>query len=102
MSYFRAFNEAGGVGKKNHCKWCGRKLRPKWRTAEAPWVRTWHEATKFDAPHQSNFGPSVKYGEPEYGDYRDGHFCGLRCGYDFALWFAEHGNVLKPKKESKS
>jgi hypothetical protein len=32
------------------------------------------------------------------GDYRDGHFCGLRCGYAFAVRISDLGARLRPGK----
>lgn len=99
MGYFSNFNQHKGVGTPGHCKWCGRKLRKKWREETAPFVARWVEADKHMAGHQivPEFWPRVKIGEPSLGDYKDGHFCGLRCGYDFGRWHADHGNVLVPK-----
>jgi hypothetical protein len=31
------------------------------------------------------------------GDYGDGHFCGLRCAYKFAIVLADEGRTLKKK-----
>jgi len=52
------------------CAWCGRKLKA------CPWQDHPTEAT-------------------EYGGYGDGYFCGLRCGYRFAVTFAENGHWLQ-------
>jgi hypothetical protein len=36
------------------------------------------------------------------GDYGDGHFCGLRCGYMFGVRLADLGSNLVLKKEKKA
>lgn len=96
---FSYFGERGDVTKPGNCKWCGRKLRPKWRTEMPPTVYNWHEPTQHQEGHQSLSGiiRRVKVGAPLFGDYADGYFCGLRCGYDFGKWHADHGNFLIPK-----
>jgi hypothetical protein len=33
------------------------------------------------------------------GDYGDGHFCGLGCGYQFGVALADHGRLLQPAKK---
>lgn len=94
---FSPFNHRGGVGKPAHCKWCGRALRKKWCQVEAPHVKSWHAPDRhYPDGCATGYGPLVKVGEPKLGDYGDGHFCGLRCGYDFGLWFANNGNKLTP------
>ncbi len=63
----------GPNDKDNHCLWCGRKLRlfrfRKYREIKTP---------------------------SDYGDYGDGKFCGLRCGYQFAIAMAGFGYRIKP------
>lgn len=44
----------------HRCLFCGHKLRK----------------TKNPQPHHASL----------FGDYGDGHFCGLRCGYAWAVW----------------
>ena len=53
--------------KPGTCCWCGRKLRQQ-RYVDDPTKR---------------------------GDYGDGFFCGLRCAYLFAVWFARQGRRIK-------
>lgn len=64
----------GATNQPGTCRWCGRKLRPYPYRAEA-WAN----------------GRTL-------GDYGDGHFCGLRCGYEFGRVMADHGRILKPRK----
>lgn len=60
---------------KDTCLWCGRKLR----------------AYRYR-----------KEGEDKQrGDYGDGHFCGLRCGYQFAVRLADLGKRLVRVGEGK-
>jgi len=97
---FSSFGQHGEPTQVGRCRWCGRKLRPKWRYETAPFVQEWVPA---QPPHYRGRavgeGPRVKVGAPRLGDYGDGHFCGLRCGRDFGLWHAEHGNFLVPAKK---
>ncbi len=57
----------------NHgcCKWCGRELR----------------AYRYPEHFPTNPDPR--------GDYGDGHFCGLRCAYRFAITLAGDGFRIK-------
>lgn len=98
---FSRFGEHGDATKPGNCRWCGRKLRKKWREETAPYVGRWVEGDQHMSGHQivPEFWPRVKIGAPRLGDYGDGHFCGLRCGRDFGLWHAERGSFLVPKKE---
>ena len=62
------FREYGATNAPHTCVWCGRKLR---RRLDNPTGR-------------------------QYGDYGDGLFCGLRCGFDFALRVARLGHRFEP------
>lgn len=100
---FSYFGEHGDVTKDVNCKWCGRKLRKHWREVKGPHVFTWSDGYQGSAPQIIDDAPRVKIGEPMLGDYKDGHFCGLRCGYDFGRWFADNGKRLipQPKKGAR-
>lgn len=77
------FYPFGATNKPGTCKWCGRKLR---RPLQA-----------FDT--QDRFIPKGQRTTPVYskpGDYGDGHFCGLRCGYQFGRTMADGGRQFKP------
>lgn len=50
------------------CKWCGRRLRPKM-------VQDW-PVGQLEATNRRQEG---------WGGYGDGLFCGLRCGYQWAV-----------------
>lgn len=66
-------------GEPDSCLWCGRKLRAyRWRNED-----------------------TAKAMGKERGDYGDGHFCGLRCGYQFAVRFADLGRRLTRIGEGK-
>lgn len=98
---FNQFMEFGPVDKPGHCHWCGRKLRPRWRTEYPPTVKTWFEGDKHCSGRavESRLVKPVKVGEPKFGDYSDGHFCGLRCGYMFGRRLADLGNRLVEAKK---
>lgn len=66
-------------GVERTCLWCGRKLR-----------RYRHR----DAEHNKGTGK-------EWGDYGDGHFCGLNCGYMFGRRLADLGKRLVKVGEGK-
>ncbi len=111
---FRDFNASN---KSGTCLWCGRKLRRKaWvereRTNEVvPAVKACPcGGTKFHklpegfecascerwvASKHPTRVTSREYAYDKPGDYGDGHFCGLRCGYDFAVAMADSGERFK-------
>lgn len=66
-------------GQEGTCLWCGRKLRP--------------------YPHRN--ADYNKDSGKELGDYGDGHFCGLRCGYAFGVRLADLGRRLVKVGEGK-
>lgn len=57
------------------CIWCGYKLR-----------------------RESHHSAAAHNREAALGDYGDGVFCGLRCGYQFGQAFAGFGRRLNPWK----
>jgi hypothetical protein len=61
------------------CLWCGRKLH----------YKTKHVWKVTDATPTSSFKAE------KAGDYEDGHFCNLRCGYQFGAAMADFGRRLK-------
>jgi hypothetical protein len=77
MAEWRDFNASN---KPDTCLWCGRKLR----------YKTLHDWGVGDA------NPTRSYKAEKGGDYQDGQFCGLRCGYLFGVRMAELGRRLKP------
>lgn len=63
-------HEFGATNARGTCKWCGRKLRRSRVLSEL-------------------------YKRELIGGYGDGAFCGLRCGYAFALRFVSLGSSLR-------
>ncbi len=67
----------GPTNADGSCLWCGRKLRaPRYPGAAADFGRR--------------------------GDYADGAFCGLRCGYSFGVTLARIGKRLLPVDDAVS
>ena len=103
------------------CKWCGRALRQKYFTKyervdgeNQPSECYGCHGTKFEIvdhsppwkclscathSHGSSKRKVVKREKTHErpGDYGDGHFCGLRCAYSFAVCLADHGSILNKK-----
>ena len=127
MSQFQAF---GATNLPGTCLWCGRQLRRKAYATKAAIDRApsdvvrcgyedcrkkfkWREAVVYndgtahcpgcdsyvDAQKRRVVSRELVYTKP--GDYGDGHFCGLRCGYRFGVAVAGHGRRLEPAKEKK-
>jgi len=85
MANWRAFN---ATNKLETCLWCGNKLR--W-----PRVATERLDTARIAAGEK---PKTRRAYQNAGNYGDGHFCGLRCGYQFAVTLANGGRRLKPRE----
>ena len=82
MTEFRDFDASNQPGT---CLYCGRRLR--WvKQVFTPGLRG-----ELIPPSQR---PNL-YAKP--GDYGDGFFCGLRCGYQFGVLAAEHGKRFEKK-----
>ena len=81
------FNEFGRVNEPGHCIWCGKKLRKKFD----------HE--RIDPTSRTSSFRKLK--TFKLGDYRDGFFCGLRCGYRFAVRLAQLGSRLQPANQTR-
>jgi hypothetical protein len=78
MAEWRNFDASN---QEDTCLWCGRKL---------------HYKTITDWPvHQRD--PSNPRKADKAGDYQDGFFCNLRCGYRFGVRMAEFGRRIKPR-----
>lgn len=109
MSQHHAFGSRGDVSAPHHCKWCGAPLRKYKRYAHN--VEPGHTPTESHGRPVLQIlrrHPCVTVGDTvktesldlwcgEYGDYGDNHFCGLRCGYQFGVRFANLGKILVPK-----
>jgi hypothetical protein len=60
---------------------------------DRPWV-----CKECGGTHLGREGRTVKSRKKAYdkpGDYGDGHFCGLRCGYEFGKKMADFGRRLQ-------
>lgn len=55
------------------------------------------DETSFGAQRTRVVEREKAYDKP--GDYGDGHFCGLRCGYAFGVAMANSGKVFHPVEE---
>ena len=113
-----AFQPFGATNYADTCKWCGRPLRHKyetvWRYLEAQKCKrcgstdlkqhSTNRTTKFDRHYICNACDAYGTGPREVvervqksakpGGYHDGHFCGLGCGYQFAVALANSGRKL--------
>ena len=69
----------GYTGKAGTCRWCGDRLVYRTFSRNLLPGETWEE---FHAIPQSQ-KRSRAYDKPGY--YGDGKFCGLRCGYQWAV-----------------
>lgn len=118
------YHRYGATNKPGTCLWCGRKLRQKYnttfvRTEEKPrhcnvkvGDHIYGPSTTCKAPIDDKSAPwhctaghsvssprkiaerTKRYEKP--GDYGDGHFCGLNCGYSFGKAIADNGRRLVP------
>lgn len=82
MAKFRAFNPSNRPGT---CLYCGHKLR---------WIKRSFTEGPRGVLIPIRERPNL-YRKP--GDYGDGFFCGLRCGYQFGVLAAGHGNRFVSK-----
>lgn len=80
MTSWRPYGYAGQPGT---CKWCGQRLRRRTWPADKPAGISWNDW--YGSPESKRREPA--YDKP--GDYGDGHFCGLRCGYQYAVLVIE-------------
>ena len=86
------WRSADPSNKPETCLWCGKKLR--WQTRP---VETGPAEGESWADYWKRDGGKAKTRAAKPGDYQDGHFCGLRCGYQFGVAMADHGRRLSPK-----
>ena len=83
-----SWRDFGATNDADTCLWCGKRLRQPMTDKERPADEDFHEWIKRPASERT---------EPRYakrGDYGDGHFCGLRCAYQFAVALADLGKRL--------
>lgn len=91
MAEWRPF---GASNDEHTCLWCGKKLRANFE----PPVKhqpgeSWGDFHAREKEAKGQRGPLKGY-----GDYLDGFFCGLRCGYQFGVRLAELDRRLSPKE----
>jgi hypothetical protein len=67
----------GYKGLPGTCRWCGEKLRYQRVTADDP--------NKADPTYKEEPGNWATVRAAKPGGYQDGLFCGLRCGYQWAV-----------------
>lgn len=84
MSDWQHFAAHGDPEQDGNCRWCGRTLVCKYD-------EHWNKAT-------GRFDKSTRRRADKPGSYRDGHFCSLRCGYQFGVRLADHGRRLAVKR----
>ena len=77
----------GTTNEPDTCLWCGRKL--------------YQQKSAFDGDGRYlDRKDRTEYTHEKPGGYGDGHFCGLRCAYRFAVVLADAGQRLKPAEEA--
>jgi hypothetical protein len=84
MSDWQGFAQHGDPEQDGNCRRCG-------RTLACTYDEDWSKATG-----RSDKSTRRRAGKP--GGYRDDHFCGLRCGYQFAVRLADLGRRLAVKR----
>lgn len=119
MGEWRSYSYTGDDG----CKWCGKKLRQqcdskfeyidiepkKCRSCGSTNIQ-WTSGivgqrgacccgdcgVYIDTRRRKMVSRKKRYPKP--GDYGDGHFCGLRCGYQFGVAMGDAGRKFAPTK----
>lgn len=81
MAQWREWNP---TNKPGTCVWCGRVLR--------------FRSEAFDREGHWIKDRSKRPRKQKGGDYHDGFFCGLRCGYLFGVQMATFGRRLNPRQ----
>lgn len=122
-----SFHSFGATNEPDTCLWCGRKLRrssyTEWITTDKTPKRCTfrmgmyrdletcgdtefrRDGIGWRCKAHDHYVPPVKTlktrtpNHDKPGDYGDGFFCGLRCGYMFGRALANGGDRLKPKGE---
>ena len=97
MAEWRPF---GATNAPDTCLWCGNKLRHKVTESH-------YEEIRVEVPEELRWDPAVTHRKQSKsvadkraekgGDYQDGFFCGLRCGYQFGERLAQLGRRLNPR-----
>jgi hypothetical protein len=93
----KKWRDYAATGKPGTCIWCGEELR---RPVEA--TNTMERLPGPEGGIRFHRIPKAarkpRYSKP--GDYGDGHFCGLRCGYMFGVEIADQGTRMRPVKRT--
>lgn len=103
MPEYRSYNASN---EPDTCLWCGNKLRHRiiykdMTVGEAK--AQGHDLDKRRLALGDNWPISLAVGHEELGgDYVDGFFCGLRCGYMFGEAMAKNGKRFDPKAEEET
>ena len=91
MANFRRFN---ATNEPHTCLWCGLKLKPAYQYEWVPGERSVNALG-----HEELTGGYGKKGDLiGYGYNGTDAFCGLRCGYLFALSASNSGFRLQPRQ----
>jgi hypothetical protein len=90
MSDSQPFAAHGDPTEDGRCRWCGRKL--KHRRIIASDADKDNPTYKVEGHHFATIQDALP------GGYGDGHFCGLRCGYQFGVRLADLGRRLEVKR----
>lgn len=73
--------QAKPKGSRPRCLQCGKELRPNYGyDVPRPWF-----AEDYDGAKARQFELEHKVFKGTYGRYRDNRFCGLNCGYTWAV-----------------
>ena len=68
------------VGKRPKCRYCSKELAPQFKTTPIPY-ELWQDEEKKTAFKTAN----PKQFTGNYGRYSDNMFCGMNCGYMWAI-----------------
>jgi hypothetical protein len=80
------------VGLRPRCLHCNRELRPNYSwDGPRPWLR----GTDNEPDAQSKWDREHKIFLGTYGAYRDNRFCGLNCGYNYAVAHTNPAQAMK-------
>lgn len=80
------------VGLRPRCLHCNRELRPNYGyDVERPWF-----SEDYDGAKRRAFEREHKIFKGTYGRFGNNRFCGLNCGYQFALAHTNPAQAMKP------
>jgi hypothetical protein len=106
VAEWRGFNASN---EPDTCIWCGKKLRFKVlhshnETTQVP-LDPNNESDQYlieeGQTTKKKYTTVVDERATVGGDYQDGFFCGLRCGYQFGVRMGELGRRLQEKTSAK-